>query len=306
MITTELPNTSPITAGPGLAVKLAGSLLPNIPIEATNDFCYCGECEYKELVFASNSSDWWKNDKSAFLFTKLIAADTITIKLQKNGVDVATISDDTLGTYYSTFTAQPLYVGWVADWKAIYTAHGVGEYQVIAEKVILGDAVNYNFESQIFTLKVYSDLLADGTVRVETYQKGNIRSSVFDYTDLLPNGWYQSYRLRGIFGYKTPKFETDNYISNDYQRVQIQDKIVNEYTLETELLPSNISNALIYDNLLSNEFLITDYNQFNEEIYRRISLYPISVNKDFFGNNRRTKFAIKFVDKFDSVIKSNY
>lgn len=309
MIIQQIPYNT-INSSTGVVAKLLGAMLPKLAEISTNDICYCMyECEYTEKVFASDDGiDWWKNDKSNLpLFQKLISSDTIAIELYKEGVKVADISDNTLGEYIDTFTNAPLYVYFCADWFKIKTVHGFGNYYFKVVSTILGATTD--FYTQNYRLYPYTDELANGTVRIETYQTGNILKSAFDYSLLvadLPNGLYQSYRINGIFGYKTPKLEVKNYLTPNYKLTQIQDKVSTEFTLETQLLPSTISNILIYDNILSNKFLITDYNILNDEIYRRVEVYPIDIPKfQHLKNNRNQIISIKFADKIDNNIKSN-
>lgn len=299
-----------INSSTGVVAKLLGAMLPKLADVPTNDTCYCKyECEYTEKVFASaDGVDWWKNDKSTLpLFQKLVLSDTIVFELYKDGVKVADISDNTLGNFYDAFSLAPLYVGFVADWFKIKTIHGYGIYDIQVISTILGTAKTYY--SQYFKLMPYSDDLANNTVRIESYQTGNILSSAFDYSLLLPelpNGWYQSYRIAGMFGWKTPKLEVKNYLTSNYKLTQIQDKISIEYTLETNLLPSTILNILMYDNILSNEFFVTDYTILNSEVFRRISVYPIDISKiEHLKHNRNQIISIKFADKTANIIKSN-
>lgn len=306
MLIIDLPNTNPLSDGEGLAIKLESQNLASVSELIQNNIDYCQyECEYIEPVFANVGGDWWENDKNSFLFQKVVSADTITIQLWKGNEKVADISDDTYGTYYSSFTNQPLYRGFIVEWEKVFDEEGAGLYQIKADLDIMGNAST--FESHRFQLLPYSDILANGTVRIESYQTGNILASEFDYTDLLDGGWYNSFRIKGFFGFKTPKLEIDNYLNQDYKQEQIQDKVSTEWTLETNLLPSYISNVLAYDNILANKLLITDYNIFNTEIFRRIEVYPQEFGDvSHYANNRNTKFIIIFTNKIDNNIKTNF
>lgn len=295
-----------LTKATGMAVKLLSNVIPEAIIPPTLDLnINLFECTYFEPVFANVGGESYQNDKNSFLLSKRVNADTITFKLCKDGSEIATISDDTYGTYYASFPSQPLYTGFIIEWEKVLNIEGTGSYKVIIERDILG--VQDQLESQCFRLMPYSDALANGTVRVETIQTGNIISSDIDYTDLLDNGWYQSFRMRGFFGFKTPRLEIDNYLDRNYELRQIQDKIVNEWILETEFIPSIISNQLTQDNMLANQIFITDYNIQNHEIYRSIQVYPSEfeevVHPQF---NKNVRYRIKFTDKFDNVRKRNF
>lgn len=305
MITKTAPNTNPFVFNSGMATKLQIGTLPIIPEVNENDVCKCAfQCEYTEPVFAKLTDVWWKNDKNSFLFQKLIAADTIVIKILKAGVEIATITDNTYGEYFATFTAQPNYVGFVIFWENVFNLHGAGFYHVTADQTILG--VLTTFTSQQFRLLEYTDELADGTTRIETYQTGNIIRSQFDYTDLLDGGWYQSYRIKGRLYVPDPKKKVDIFEDQNYKVTQVRESINNEWTLETKQLPALIYNQLIYDNSISNVFQITDYNIVNAEIFRRVGVHCTDFEKvNEPDMNKERSWKLTFSDDIANIIKTN-
>jgi len=136
MIFEQLGNTIPIGNLLFMATKVDSSVVTPPVTGTPQDFSYCAvECPYVELAL-SGSNDR-ENDKSAFLIPKLIAADTIVYKIKKNGTEVATITDNTYGTFYAagSLTGNPsasMYVGFEADWNLIYAALGAGLCSITA------------------------------------------------------------------------------------------------------------------------------------------------------------------------------
>jgi hypothetical protein len=300
-ITTPGIYTVVLSESLSIATKATALSLTRVNEVNTNDFLYQGECCYTEPVFALPLAEWWKNDKSSFLQKKLTALDTIEFKLFKNGLEVAILDNDYLGEYYS-FT---LYTGFVLYWENVYSNYGTGSYQVKAFEVLGGLPVQW--DSQEFCLDTYSDLKADGTFRIETYQTGSILRSGFNYDELnLTRGWYQSYRLKGILGNKKATLESDYLMTSDRRMLQIQDKVSYEYELQTNLLPAAVAKVLIEDNLIANEILLTDFNLYNTDIFRRVELYPTSINdtKSFSGN-RKVIYSIIFKERVDNILKRN-
>jgi hypothetical protein len=303
----QIANSNPFVYHTGMATKIGGTILPNIPTTDTNESCLCvSGCEYTETVFASPGNEWWKNDKSAFLLQKQIAADTIVFKIYKADVLVATISNDSYGEWYDFGDlGNALYTGFVADWELIYSAFGAGFYKIKADKVLLG--VSSTFTSQLFRLKVYSDLAADNTFRLESYQNGNIMSSQFDYTDILAGGWYQSFRIDGRLLAPDLTLEIDRILDEDYVQNQVIEQIKNEWTLLARQIPVLISDQIVYDNILANEVLITDYSLHNHDIYRRKELYITSIEKTGEPNmNKNRSYKISLSDRTENIIKRNY
>ena len=112
----------------GLAVKLHNvPVIQPFEVGADDDFCLCDfACEWEQVVFGDSGTDDHKKDYSSFLTRKLTASDTVEIKIIRNGEEVATITDSSLGEFYPTFAAQPLYVGFLLDWSLVLNQFGGG------------------------------------------------------------------------------------------------------------------------------------------------------------------------------------
>lgn len=306
MITIQLPDSSPQTPPSGLATKLKGDSLPEITQKILNDFCYCEvECEYVSNVFAEVGGEDYKNDRSQFLFRRFVASDTVAIELYKNGVKVDDLNDNTYGLFFNGFasgtTEQQMYIGYLLEWEEVYNLLGPGEYQIKAQLSIIG--VASTFESELFKLIGYSDIAADGTVKIQTIQNGNIMSSIFDFTGL---NWNQSVRIRGSFVEDGEEFEKIIYKTQEYRQEQIQDKIIENWSLQTDLIPRSISEFLTKNAVLSNSFNVTDYNLLNEKLLRKIEVYPESIEKKPITDNRKSSYIIKFTSRNENIIKRNF
>lgn len=304
MIIETLPNITPYNYFAGLATKLDGDNIPKFEADPTSELCPCGtgHCEYTELVFAdSGDASDHKNDHTDLLFRKFRASDTVTIQLFKADVLVATITNDTLGEFFSAIGPDGLYVGFYADWRLIQAAFGSGRYQFKAPQSITGNV--FTFESRKFKLEPYRESQANGTIRIDAVQNGNIIGNTFDYTGL---NWRQTYRIGGKFGNEQPALQIDKYQDEVFKDQQIQDQVLLEYTLETLQLPSVIADKLTKDSILANTFEITDYNVINKGVrYRRISLYPSDIDsptQQGFTQN----YNIIFTPKKQDLIKRNF
>jgi len=306
MITLQLTDSAPQTFGSGLATKVKGESLPEIIPTETSDFCHCEiECTYVGTVFAEVGGEDYKNDKSQFLFRRFVTADTVAIELWKNGEKLVDLDNNTYGTFFNGFPSgtaeQQLYVGYLLEWEEVYNIYGGGEYQIKAELSIIG--VASTFESELYKLMGYSDLAADGTVKISTQQNGNIISSIFDFTGLE---WDQSVRLRGRFYEDGEDFEKIIYQTQEYKQEQVQDKIIENWTLEADFIPRSVSEFLTKNAVLSNSFNVTDYNLLNEKIHRNVSVYPESIEKTRIQDNRNANYVIKFTSRNDNIIKRNF
>lgn len=307
MITIQLPNTIPYAYGSANAHKILGASLQNIPEPQTNDICICDyiACPYVEKIFVFAGGEWYKNDKNEFLFKRFVPADTVAIELYLNDIKVADLNTNTYGTFFNGFPTgsaeQQLYVGYLVDWESVYNAFGVGQYQIKAQLNIVGNPSTY--ESRLFNVCIYSDENADGTVRIESTQNGNIIGNQFDFTGL---NWYQSVRIPARFGNPTPVYENDRYVTETRKIEQIQDKMSREWTLNTKPLDYEVATQLIYNKMLANEILITDYSIKAESIFRRIGVFPNTIEKPDSILNPKKKYTMKFVENNDYFIKRNF
>lgn len=307
MIVVETPNTDPYLLGEGNTFKIEGAGVPKISVAAIPEFCICDfiGCEYVEKVFGSDGSDYWKKDKSDFLFKKYLASDTIEFFLYKDGVEVAELNDDTLGTFYDGFPSgneeQQIYKGFLIDWSLVLAAHGSGDYYFKADLNVLGEESEY--ESRKFYLMPYSDLAANGTVRFESYQDGNIFGIPLDYTGL---NWYSSLRINGSFGNPRPILESDEYENAQKVRVQIKETVSREWELQTKKISWEVVSALIYNGILANEILVSDYNILAENVWRRIEVKTSDVSKNDIQGNPNRIYNITFVDREAIFEKRNF
>jgi hypothetical protein len=292
---------------PGVVVKFdALPIRPPVGVVTPGAviFCPCDfRCDFEERVFADAAADGIKNDTTDFLFKKVTPSDTITIALIKNNVVLATISDDTYGTYYPSFTARPLYVGWLANWTAIFAAFSGGRYQVRVTTVILGQSSE--FFSRYFRLNTFDILEANNTVKIESRQNGRFENGEFDFTDLLPGGWPSYIRLFGSFGRMQPSIERDVFQDNSHREVQNRDQVVREYSLKANLVPESIQNRIATQDLLGNQVLITSYDVLQEKKYELFPVVPESFNDTRYDGLGNTHFEITFSDRQKNIIKTN-
>ena len=296
----ENTNSSPMEMC-GIAGRIVAqcTTVPSVS-DISKDFCYCNYiCEYQECVFGGATDDCY-NDKSSFLYRKLTASDTVVITIEKDGVVVHTVTDQSYGVYIDTFTLQPLYVGFIADWDRILTGFGAGNYKIVTTSTIAGTA--NVFTSCKFYLQPYTVEAANGTIRVEWWQNGNIEASQFNLTNLE---WYQSVRLKSSFVPTEPTVVHDRYLTSDRRSTQIQTQVIGNYELRTKLLPQVKVETLICDMILANEILITNSNIFEKD-YKQLKVKPEEVVAlNTYAENNRCSLVFSFSDRFENKIKRN-
>jgi hypothetical protein len=307
MIKTNFTNSLPMTLR-GMASSIQVTSVEPFMDEDSYDVCVCDGCDFEEDAYVNNGGEGYKNDWKSFIGKRKFSTDTITFKLVKGGVVVATLNSSTYGTYYNFGDALfvndlvnfPDYKGFIIDWNLVQQGFGYGKYVVRVEIVSLG--VTYTKDSHTFNVVEYNAYRADGSVKIEGYQTGFFQK-YFDYTGL---NWPQMMRIRGKFGNKTPNLTVDNYENYSRYIEEVGNNITDFYELSSELLPSNIFNFINYTLLRANTLLITDYNLLNQELYRQRSVY-FNNFKEVKNEvlSRKSSFVYQLVDKVNNDIKRN-
>jgi hypothetical protein len=284
---------------------------PFNPPQARETVCGCdfATC-FTERVFADveASGDFWKADKSDFLFRKQSSSDTVVFELWKKGRLVTALNNNTYGDYYASFTDTALQTGFVVDWTTIFAAFGGGIYTVKIQYTTFGTL--YTLESREFNLLPYKPELAHNTVRIESYQTGNIIGSDVDYSLVLadlPKGWYSSIRLEGRFWASGNDLVLDQFLNFAYEVTQNNNEVVNEYSFETRIIPDSVNTRITQDQILANSVLITDYNLYASRIFRRKEVVPTAFSEvEQFEERGGTKFIITFGDRKKNIKKRNF
>lgn len=306
MIQIILPNSNPYPSFLGISQRSQAIGAIPFQVQQKNDYCYCAvECDYVETVFAEIGGAEYKNDFSSYLFKKVVDTDVIMFELWKEGVKVADLNNDDYGTYYPTFTNQPLQIGFIVSWEKVFSLLGTGLYQFRANFTVLGDTDT--FTSNLFRLYPYSDESANKTVKVIGRQTGNIKGNSLDFTGLLENGWPFYIRVDGELNLVNPEYTQDNYLDSTEKRLQVQDKLVNNYELLIKQSPASIVNLFLKGAIsLANSIEITDYNLFNVEIYRDVELYTQDFNYEPVKGQRLQDIIVQFSEKTEGTIKRNF
>ena len=300
MIIIQVPNDKPQDeTGQYVAQEVVVKQIPEQPLDP---FCLCTlgfyECNYEEWAFYGGNNDF-ENDYTTFYVNKVDPSDTVEFVL----VDVRTRAEYVLdgsnvsdyGEYFETQDYAGIYVYFDTLKNAF------PDLEKISFK-IKQNVFGSDVESQThdYYLMRWNPELADGTVRIETINNGRIESGN-DYNQI---DWKRSTRIAGHFGNENPSISVDNYQDGERTIKQIQDSIENEYTLETELIPNQIFRMLVFNDLLANEIIISDYNIFNAN-YKGISVTPQNISSSYYEKNSKGSYEITFTDRKQNHVKRN-
>jgi len=265
------------------------------------------ECCYYNFVLASSTSDEpAKNDTAGFFALRQASNETNLFVLIRLSDNLETdLNDNTLGTFqdFGSIADNPDLTTFVLDWKAVLLAQGEDDYKVVRRATIAG--VPIEIEYFVYTLREFSDTLADKTVRFDCTMAGLLEKPGIDFTG---SNFSTSLRVPGFFGRREPAYEEDNIINRNYVKRQVSSKQTNEYRLQTNLVPDCITEEIIDFILFSDDVRINDYNLNNHSYNYKNFPVKLASNEGTEYNSRSRKAILNLVfnDKTVNNNKRNY
>ena len=227
-------------------------------------------------VVADNTGLATNNDVSTVIwwFNSTTTAASIVMYKWLNGgwVSQGTISDNTYGTYgafgYYTNSEGQNFISLQVAWANVLSVKGAGSYKFVCSWTdsIVGNGSATSYE---FCLYPYSNLIVDGTIRLEYWLSGTTEDIendqlIKDYGTL---SIYNTLRVNGFFGYPERNYETENIQYNNGQYVWVEDYKKPIYTCKLLLLPEWLHTIIATDFMMADTRAITDYNSKNNGAY---------------------------------------
>lgn len=295
-------------------VKATSSLVQT----SSTDCCWCScESVIPAFVYLTDVANKEKNDWYSWIM-KIPSNATVEITLTDLDTDTDySITDNTYGNFYDVDALKDNVFGLIIEWYKVVQLYGYGNYSV--RIVVKNLATNTIFDKTYPTFQVmpYTCDAVHGTVRLETYNSGYIEGG-FDYRDLdfggvpgtheygKPKGWGQQIRWYGRLEVSNLVTNIDNLSDNYRNLLQVQTQIEKEYNLRLEFIPSDVSDQIIYDNLLGDYVLLSDYNANSVKDYKNIKASLLSIDTPQPFKNRTQIFNVKFVDYKQNRLKRFY
>ena len=252
--------------------------------------------ELKVLADTTDASEY-KNDYTSVFYTKQTGSDTVSFKLIR-------VSDSSVynlnGGTYGVLTAFNDTTAYRLEWRNVLSLLGAGQYQI--RKDITTAGITTQVLSNTYKLYNYSTTTADKTVKIEAAFNGRIESLGTNFED-----YQTSIRLPAFFGRAEPTYTQDNILHTDYVSRQVSISVENEYTFQSNLLPSCITSEVLYFMLLADDIRITDYNLNNHsyELVKVPVLLQDNGGTSYFVRSRDAVLNLTFVDKLKNIIKRN-
>lgn len=252
------------------------------PTEANaREICLCdysnSACTYYEMAFTafaddSETSDEYKNDYRKFFLNLLSDSSDFAITLVDSS-DNEYIIYDSNGTQDETYVdidligyndSQPFQVGCKIYWWKVADGLGYGDYTVKTSQTDFG--VTTENTSHVFRVVKYNPQRANGTIKIETLNKGvtmNGTDWTGMYTDSEP--YTNMIRLKGRFVLTDADIENEQIEDGNRESISVQTKLTDNYSIAIDNTTFSIGQALIHEGVMMN-WKVTDYNIFNEDL----------------------------------------
>lgn len=281
------------TAAPALAdwgevfvqdVLSLAVIVPPPTIEVPNNpFKIC--CLPIKVLASTGSTDVYLND--FFGAIKLFPLQyTVTMNLEKYDAVTDTWSSvsvltNELGQSKNNLT----YYGNKVEWHDVMLlgGGGVGKY-----RVVWNYGSGLNIYSNEYCLFEYTTDIADNTVRFEYILNsviGDKRQTVtIDYVGLK---WPSQLRVcDAIFNDRAAPYEVESVRQNSGRERSILKKFQETYKLEIRQAPRDLFDILMYEALMADDLLVSDYNSANNDTFVDVA---IEVNGSFEPDNSNSR-----------------
>tara|TARA_R110000787_G_scaffold7178_2_gene24696 strand:+ start:4184 stop:5104 length:921 start_codon:yes stop_codon:yes gene_type:complete len=294
---------SEITAGRQMILGGMSCRTPTKVIQLPTEediVCSCdfvsSSCDYEELAFAypANELNTHKNDFKSILITLLDNNSTYGFFLVgTNNIEIP-LTDNTYGTLFEKGfnPIQPLKVGFEIDWLKVFNLLGGDIYTIRINQNDFNNLITV--DSQNIRLMEFSELASQGTVKIRTNQKGSYLQGE-DYTGMQ---WRQMNRIIAQFGNESQQNEISRLKDGNYRDFDVQNEYFYQYTLSTNLMPSQIADFILNKDIKTDEIFISNYDVFAYRQYRDLEVVSEgSVDpSDDYSKNTNKKFNITFDD----------
>lgn len=213
-----------------------------------------------------DNTDPLRNDVSGFHWWFSPIATGATMTLIKGSETVATMNDDTYGTFHEfgffvNIEGKP-FIEYLLEWQKVLAAFGPGMYKVKCDVSFSIGGLTGTYYSPTYCLAPYSPARADGTVRVEYNLSGLLGTSQYD-SEVVDRGdqtFYNAYRIPGYFGFPKATYEETRIQYNSGMRGYVTDFQEPEFMLQTYPIPGFLLEIIRTDVLQADRITITDYN----------------------------------------------
>ncbi len=288
MLEFQLPNTTTLIREGITCFRCDASI--NVE-DTTNeiDYCFCDvECETPLIQFASNE----EREKDYFTLYYKSKDDTSTTQYF---IDDTELIDGVHGVAITS--------GFEVDFTKIYNTLGGGDYSLKMEVTEWG--ATFEKVYKLFKVAPFNLLRANGTVKIEAFQSGEIEKS-FNFEN---ENVKFSLRIDGILTNKTQITELIDTPDGSRRTIQVHDRFYYEYDLIFSTNKYDFSNLVLENLIIGTTLFVSDYNlqnQTRKEPFNKIPLRLIETESEHIKGTNTTQYTIKLRDALQNGIKHPY
>lgn len=278
----------------GITCLLATNTIVLPPKDFDKDFCYCQAvgCQ-NEYIKAFYGIGDYQNDFFS-LFSQVEVSHTVSFKIKKVSTDSEIELVSGVHGVLNNFDANTNQ--FIVDWGAVSNLLGDGLYELAIQWVYLGATKRKDYKT--FLVLPFSADNAEGTIRLTTYQNGEIENGYYFKNFNV----FSQIRLNGEVANEQRVTETDSNENLLREKVQVQDREYSEYEILLPEINENILRQVIDYYLVADNISINDYNVFN------LNYVNLKVRKTSISLENQSKFYTNLTLKcedFTTKVKNN-
>lgn len=294
--------------------------VPLTPCDYIECRTFC-ECPYVNPVFGNSGvvTSTYENDWNTFLVDySLYNANpsnppSCTFYLQqKQGnswVNVVILNNNLYGIFYpfNSFQGHFSYTGFALNWGRVIQFLGEGFYRIMISSSF--NRINGCLVSEPFCLRTWNCNLADKTAKFESYLTGKIgfrplRTGLYD---LCGMNWFDSIRVRGMFGFEHSEYQEEWLKYNTGVMELERDEELNKFQFisSPKGFPKWLIDRLKTFGLMADKLLASDYclNNSDWEVKQLQVINAGGVKPKYRVSSRNSSITIDFADGIQNVIK---
>lgn len=231
-------------------------------------------------------------------------------------VDKEEMFSDSLGTYQFFGFAKDgdnNLVGYDFEWQKVLTTYGDGNYRFRFKEIDFQSNETETIYPFEFCLKEYTNNRANNSTVFTWYLTGllgdySVDEEVNDYRQVVSvvgsQGWKNSLRLDGIFGYNKSEYEKSTVRYSTGQEKWLGDKQIESYVWYSAYLDASVHSFIKTNMLQADNILVTDFNKNNPNT---ITEKAVNVNSSYEPNwqvnKLDAKVVVEFVQEYQNRIK---
>ena len=273
----------------GVTCKFEGIKI-NVPDPVfSSDFCFCDfECDSNLIAFAGTID----REKDYFTLYHNSKDPDATVQFFINDTELVDVIH---GTAISN--------GFIVDFTKIFSVLGGGSYLLKTTISEFGSDLELSYGK--FDVMPFSELMAEGTVKIESFQNGSIES----YYDFGNENVPFSIRVFGILGNENKVKTSIITPNNSREDIQAHERWHYEYECIFTSNKHGLSRFILDIMMSSDKILFSDYNKSNmttDKPFNKLHLREVETETEHILGTNTTKYTLSLEESIKNNVKHPY